>query len=158
MTAEVVHDTCERRMEAGTKEVVMGRTGAWVLGAAFAVALSATAASAQVSVAVGVGAPRWGASVIVGGPPVYVVDPYYVPPYVTYPYYEPYYYYPYRVPYGRVYYRSRPYYYGGRPVYYSRAPVRTYRVQAARAYRPDVRPVARVSPARGRYAVANHRR
>jgi len=142
----------------------MARTGAWVAGAAFAVALSATSASAQVSVAVGVGAPRWGASVIVGGPPVYVVDPYYVPAYaVPYPYYVPYYDYPYPVPYGRVYYRVptyrvRPYSYGGRPVYYSRGPVRSYRVAPARVYRPDVRAVGRVSPARARYAGGGHRR
>ena len=44
----------------------MGRTAAIILGAALAMAIFATPASAQVSVAVGVGAPRWGASVIVG--------------------------------------------------------------------------------------------
>jgi len=135
----------------------MGRTGAVILGAALAMAIYATPASAQVSVAVGVGAPRWGASVIVGGPPVYVVDPYY--PYaVPYSYYEPYYYYPYAVPYGRVYYRSRPYYYRGGPAYYYRAPSRVYRGAPSRIYRPAVRAGARVTPGRAGYAAPGRRR
>jgi hypothetical protein len=95
---ELVATRTNVQWSTGTKEVVMGRTGAWILGAAMAIAIYATPASAQVSVAVGVGAPGWGASVIVGGPPVYVVDPYYVPYAVPYPYYVPYYYYPYAVP------------------------------------------------------------
>jgi hypothetical protein len=136
----------------------MGRTAAIILGAALAMAIFATPASAQVSVAVGVGAPRWGASVIVGGPPVYVVDPYYVPYAVPYPYDEPYYDYPYAVPYGRVYYRARPYYYRTGPGYYYRAPSRVYRGVSARVYRPAVRAGARVHPGRARYAPAGHRR
>ena len=138
----------------------MGRRGAWILGVALAMAIYATPASAQVSVAVGVGAPHWGASVIVGGPSVYVVDPYvpYAVPYpypVPYPYYVPYYSYPYAVPYGRVYYRARPYYYRGRPVYY-RGPARAYRGVAARAYRPEFRTAARVNPGRARYTGPRH--
>jgi hypothetical protein len=155
-------------MRTGTKEVVMGRRAAWILGVALAVAIYATPASAQVSIAVGVGGPGWGGSVVVGGPPVYAY-PYYVPyaPY-PYPYYAPYYYYPYAVPYGRVYYRGGPYYnrggyYRGGPYYnggryYSRGPARPYPAGAARAYRPVGQPAGRVSPGPARYAAASHRR
>jgi hypothetical protein len=136
----------------------MGRTGAAILGAALAMAIYAAPASAQVSVAVGVGAPRWGASVIVGRPPVYVVDPFYVPYAVPYPYYEPYYDYPDAVPYGRVYYRARPYYYRSGPAYYYRAPARVYRGVPTRGYRPAVRAGGRVNPGRARYAAPGRRR
>jgi hypothetical protein len=139
----------------------MGRKGAWILVAALTIAIYAAPASAQVSVAVGVGAPQWGASVIVGGPPGYVVDPYYAPygPYPYYPYYVPYSYYPYAVPYGRVYYRGRPYYYGGHPVYYSRGPARAYRAGPARAYGygPGVHAGGRVSPGHSPHASGGHR-
>jgi hypothetical protein len=150
----------------------MGRRGIWILGAALGLALYATPAAAQVSVAVGIGTPHVGARVIVGAPPVYVVDPYY---YAPYPYYEPYYYYPYAVPYGRVYYRSRPgyYYRGGRApyydsrgrapyydrgrVYYDRSP-RYSRGVVAPAGRAGVRVAGGVSRGAGRYARSGQRR
>jgi hypothetical protein len=156
----------------------MGRNG-WILGAALVLAIYATPASAQVSVAVGIGTPHIGARVIVGGPPVYVVDPYYYG--VPYAYYDPYYDYPYAVPYGRVYYRSRPAYYyrGGRapyyysrsrdlyygrdpyygrgPAYYGRGPS-YYRGVVAPGNRGNGRAVGRVNRGGPRYARAGQRR
>ena len=148
----------------------MGRKGIWILGVALGLAICATPAAAQVSVAVGIGAPHIGARVIVGAPPVYVVDPYYYAPY-----YEPYYYYPYAVPYGRVYYRSRPgyYYRGGRAPYYSRGRAPAYysrgpayygrgpgydRGVVAPAGRANVRVAGRVSRGGPRYGRAAQRR
>jgi hypothetical protein len=151
----------------------MGRKGTWILGAALVLALFATSASAQVSVAIGIGTPHVGARVIVGAPPVYVVDPYY---YAPYPYYEPYYYQPYAVPYGRVYYRSRPgYSYRGRGPYYDvrgRAPYtydrgRVYYDRSPRYSRGIVAPAGRAavrvagggaSRGGGRYARGARRR
>src|SRR5215510_12831949 len=83
-------------------EVVMGRKGAWILGALLVLVLCAAPARAQVSVAVGVGTPVVGASVVVGAPyyvPYAVPYPYYYEPY-PYPYYYAPYPYPYAVPYG----------------------------------------------------------
>ncbi len=57
----------------------MRRSAAWILGTGFAFVLLATPASAQVHVDVGVLAPPVGARVVVGAPPVYVVDGYYEP-------------------------------------------------------------------------------
>ena len=151
----------------------MGRKGIWILGAVLGFVLYAIPAAAQVSVAVGIGTPYVGARVIVGAPPVYVVDPYYYG--IRYPYYEPYYYYPYAVPYGRVYYRSRPAYYyrGGRapyyysrsrdpyygrgPAYYGRGPS-YYRGAVGPASRGNVRVGGPVSSGGGRYARAGQRR
>jgi hypothetical protein len=155
----------------------MGRKRIWILGAALGLAIYATPAAAQVSVAVGIGTPHIGARVIVGGPPVYVVDPYYYGvPYPYYdPYYDPYYYYPYAVPYGRVYYRSRPAYYyrGGRapyydsrirdpyygrgPAYYGRGPS-YYRGMVAPGNRGNGRAVGRVNRSGARYSRAAQRR
>ena len=151
----------------------MGRKGIWILGAALGLAIYATPAAAQVSVAVGIGTPHIGARVIVGGPPVYVVDPYYYD--VPYAYYDPYYYDPYAVPYGRVYYRSRPdyYYRGGRapyyysrsrdpyygrgPAYYGRGPS-YYRGVVAPGNRGNGRAVGPVSRGGARYSRAAQRR
>ena len=129
----------------------MGTKGIWIVAAVLGLALYATPASAQVSVAVGIGTPHIGAHVVVGGPPVYAVDPYYYA--APYPYYAPYYY-PYAVPYGRVYYRSGPgyYYRGGRaPYYYSRgrAPYYgrgpAYYDRGPRNYRGVVAPAGRAN-------------
>ena len=147
----------------------MGRKWIWIVAAALGLAFYATPAAAQVSVAVGIGTPHIGARVVVGAPPVYVVDPYYYAPY-----YEPYYYYPYAVPYGRVYYRTRPgyYYRGGRapyydsrgrapyyrgPAYYDRGP-RNYRGVVAPAGRANVRVAGRVNRGGAGYARAAQRR
>lgn len=59
---------------------MMGRAAVWVVGTGVAaLVLFATPASAQVHVDVGVYSPRVGARVIVGPPPIYVVDRYYDP-------------------------------------------------------------------------------
>lgn len=116
------------------------------------VQLSSAPAAAQVSVSVGIGTPRVGGTVIVGAPPVYLVDPFY-DPYYYYPY--PYYRYPayYGRPlrYGRAYYPRRvviresipAYYYGTRGRYYGGGPrgARGYRGAAryGRSYPDDVR-------------------
>jgi hypothetical protein len=97
----------------------MDRRVVWILGAALGLAMLATPASAQVGVAVGVGTPGFGASVVFGGPPVYVVDPYFAPHAVPYPYYYTPYYNRYPI-YGRSFYPRRGYYYGGRAPYYNR--------------------------------------
>ena len=121
----------------------MGRNVVLILGAAvLCLLLSSAPATAQVGVAVGIGGPRVGASVIVGAPPVYVVDPFY-DPYYYYPYpYRDYRYrvYPrYPVRYGRTYYSRRVgmrppvYYYGSGVRYYDALP------RGGRYYRGNAR-------------------
>lgn len=56
----------------------------WVLGTGFALVMCATPADAQVHVDVGVVAPPVAARVVVGPPPVYVLDPYHGPVYGPY--------------------------------------------------------------------------
>jgi hypothetical protein len=81
--------SCHGRGWRPDTEEIMKRGAAYVLGAGLALLALATPARAQVHVDVGVLTPNVGARVVIGPPPVYVVERYREPVYVVERYREP---------------------------------------------------------------------